>query len=252
MENHSAQAIIGSPDARFETALARACGRAATYSAVTHPSLPNYLALTSGSTHGAQADLDPAQLPVRGPSIFTTANAARRSWMTFAEAMPSRCLRTSSGRYAVKHNPGTYYTALRRVCAGHNVPMGSTRRGNLAYALAHNRLPAFSLLIPDLCHDDHDCPVAVGDGWLRTWVDTIVSSRAYRSGRTALFITWDENDGGPGNQVALLAVAPSIRPGTVARGRLWHLSLLHTTLLMLGLRDRLTSRQTDMRRGLGL
>lgn len=252
MENQASAGILGSRAAPFENSLARQCGHAATYSAVAHPSLPNYLALTSGSTHGVRDDAGPSTHRIPGASIFALADAARRGWATFAESMPARCAMGSTGLYAVKHNPAAYFTALRRSCAVHDVLMGSPARGSLASALARRTLPAFTLLVPNLCHDDHNCPVSTGDAWLRAWVDTILASPTYRAGRTAVFITWDENDGAAGNRVALLAVAPSIRPGRVALGRFGHLSLLHTTLLMLGLRDPLTPRQPSMRGAFGL
>ncbi len=252
MENQSATGILGSRAAPFENSLTRLCGHAVTYTAVSHPSLPNYLALTSGSTHGVRDDAGPSAHRIPGASIFTLAAGARRGWATYAESMSARCAAGPAGRYAVKHNPAAYFTALRRTCALHDVPMGTPGRGSLATALARRALPAFTLLVPNLCHDDHDCPVSTGDAWLRAWVDTIVASPTYRAGRTAVFITWDENDGGAGNRVALLAVAPSIRPGRVAVGRFGHLSLLHTTLLMLGLRDPLAPRQPSMRRAFGL
>jgi hypothetical protein len=252
MENQAPAAILGSRAAPFENSLARHCGHAATYSAVSHPSLPNYLALTSGSTHGVRDDAGPSAHRIPGGSVFALVAAARRGWATYAESMPARCTAGPVGRYAVKHNPAVYFTALRRSCALHDVPMGSPGRGLLATALVRRTLPAFTLLVPNLCHDDHDCPVSTGDAWLRAWVDTIVASPTYRGGRTAVFITWDENDGAAGNRVALLAVAPSIRPGRVAVGRFGHLSLLHTTLLMLGLRDPLTPRQPSMRRAFRL
>src|SRR5437762_2237061 len=57
MENKSRSSIIG--HAPFITALAHRCGQARNYWAITHPSLPNYLAMTSGSTHGLQDNCEP-------------------------------------------------------------------------------------------------------------------------------------------------------------------------------------------------
>lgn len=68
--------------------------------------------------------------------------------------------------------------------------------------------------------------------WLARWVPAIVASPAYARGDTAVFIVWDEGQGD--NHVPLLAVAPSVRPGTQARGRLDHYSLLATTARLLG------------------
>src|SRR5436309_723060 len=56
MENHGYGNVIGSREAPYLNALARQCGLATDYHAISHPSLPNYIALTSGSTQGITED----------------------------------------------------------------------------------------------------------------------------------------------------------------------------------------------------
>ena len=233
MENKPASAVTGRPDTTYLTHLVGACGWATDYHAVTHPSLPNYLALTSGSSHGVTDDGSPAEHPVSGPSIFSEAQADG-GWVTYAESMPGPCDQGSSGTYAVKHNPAAYYTDLAAACPSHDLPMGGAD-GRFATALARGTLPSFTLLIPDLCHDTHDCPVATGDTWLRNTLSQVLDSPDYRAGTTALFVTWDEDDRSAGNHVGLVAVAPSVRPGTRAAGAYGHLTLLRTTEDLLGL-----------------
>jgi len=60
---------------------------------------------------------------------------------------------------------------------------------SLARDLARDRLPRYAFVTPNLCNDEHDCPIATGDAWLATWVPRILGSRAYRGGRTVLFLT---------------------------------------------------------------
>ncbi len=55
-ENHSANQVIGSSEAPYINAIARTCGQATRYSAISHPSLPNYIAATSGGTQGITDD----------------------------------------------------------------------------------------------------------------------------------------------------------------------------------------------------
>src|SRR5947209_2257454 len=50
MENKEYGSVIGNPDAPYVNGLARRYGLATAYFAVSHPSLPNYLALVGGST----------------------------------------------------------------------------------------------------------------------------------------------------------------------------------------------------------
>jgi phospholipase C len=214
---------------------------------VTHPSLPNYLAMTSGSTHGVRNDANPSAHRIPGSSIFSQVAAARLRWATYAESMPSVCRRTDSGRYAVRHNPAAYYSSLGRTCAASDVAMGTTTRGPLLTAVRTGRLAAFSLLVPNLCNDTHDCPVATGDRWLARWLAVILSSKTYAAGRTAVFVTWDEDDNSHANRVALLIVAPSVRPHTVLRSTYTHLNLLRTTEHMLGL-PALVPRAASLRR----
>jgi phosphatidylinositol-3-phosphatase len=246
MENKDASAATGGA-APFTASLAGACAQAADAHGVTHPSLPNYLALATGSTHGVQDDAAPSAHPIAGPSVFSQAAAAGIGWATYAESMPGPCVREPVGRYAVKHNPAAYLTALAPTCAAHDVPLGTTTSGPLATGLRDGTLPGMVLVVPDLCSDTHDCPVATGDAWLRSWLAAITSSRVYAAGRTAVMVTWDEGEGSADNSVALLVVAPSVVPGTVVHGRLDHLSVLRTTEELLGLPTTLAPSATSFR-----
>jgi len=86
MENHSASQIIGSADAPFISELAAGYGLAANYTAISHPSLPNYLALTGGSTFGLSTDcIDCFQ---NAPNIAVDRVAASgRAWRAYMESM---------------------------------------------------------------------------------------------------------------------------------------------------------------------
>jgi hypothetical protein len=221
-ENRSFAQVAGSPSAPYLARLARECGLATRYDGIAHPSLPNYLALTSGSTHGVTDDAGPAAHPIGGASIFSLLGGR---WRTLAQSMPAPCDPATSGTYAVRHNPAVYYTAVRRACARQDVALGA--RPDLT--------AAFTLIIPNVCNDMHDCSTATGDAWLAHELPLVLASPAYRSGTTAVFITWDENDAG-GRRVPLYVVAPSVRPGTRATGAFDHYSLLRTTEELLGLR----------------
>ena len=231
MENHSYSQIIGSSQARYINSLANGCGLATNYSAVTHPSLPNYIAATSGGTQGVTDDGPPSSHPLSAVSLFEQAGSAT----SYQESMPSACLLTNSGTYAVKHNPGAYYTRIRSACPADNLPMGSTSSGPFASALKNSTLPTFSFVTPNLCNDMHDCSVKTGDAWLSSWVTAIMASPSYQAGNTALFIVWDENDGSGGNKVPALVVSPYTAPGTRSATAFTHYSLLRTTEELLGI-----------------
>jgi hypothetical protein len=227
--------VVGSSSAPYFTSLARSCGYAANYYAVTHPSLPNYLAATGGSTFGVADDNYPSAHPIAGASLFSQVAATGRQWRAYDESMPSNCALTSSGTYAVKHNPAAYYTGIRTPCRSWDVPLGSTSSGTFAQAMSAGTLPAFSFITPNLCNDMHDCSVATGDAWLSNWMPRILSSATYAAGRTAVFVTFDESDTAHHNQVSTIVVGRSVRAGTTSWTSFSHYSLLRTTEEMLGL-----------------
>jgi len=244
MENHSFSDIIGNrSQAPYINSLAAGCGLATSYHNTTHPSLPNYLAATSG--------LAQARLPIlsfldcnvsvicrtSAPSIF----GQGETWKAYQESMPSNCDKSNSGEYAVRHNPATYYTSLSG-CASRDVPYTQ-----LAADLARNALPAFSFITPNLIHDMHDGTIAQGDAWLAANLPAILNSRQYQAGSTAVLITWDEGAGGypiedcddattdASCRVPTIVISPSTPAGTTSRAFFSHYSLLGTTEELLGL-----------------
>ena len=233
MENRSYSAVLGSGYAPRLSSYARACGVATNYWAITHPSLPNYLAAVSGSTGGVASDCDPSSCPQRRSSLFAQVASSGRAWRGYAENMAMPCDRASYDSYAARHNPAVYFTPIRARCSRWDVPMGGTS-GRFAQALAAARLPAFSFVTPNLCHDGHDCTTSTADQWLGAWLHRVATSAAYRAGDTAVFVTWDEGVGSD-NRVATVVMAPTVRPGTRYAGHLSHYSLLRTTEQLLGL-----------------
>lgn len=216
--------VVGSPSAPYLNRLAAACGLATNYVAVAHPSLPNYVALTSGSTQGITDDAEPSAHVLSAPSIFSQLG---QNWRSLVESMPSRCDRVTSGSYAARHNPAVYYRSLDATCQRNDVPL----------TLPLNLGAAFTLIVPNVCNDMHSCPVATGDAWLRRMVPQIIASSPYQSRSLALFITFDESDSGAANRVPTLVIAPSVRRGLRVNVAFNHYSLLRTseTLLHLAL-----------------
>lgn len=98
---------------------------------------------------------------------------------TYAEAMPRSCTLRNDGTYAVRHNPWVYFADAgeRAACQRYDVPAGSPTHGSLADDVAAGKLPTFSLLIPDVCHDGHDCSAATTDRWLQSWLPSITDGR---------------------------------------------------------------------------
>jgi hypothetical protein len=223
MENHSYSQVIGSSSAPYTNQLAGQCGSASNFTAESHPSLPNYIAMTSGSTQGITDDNGPSSHPLNVPSIFSQAGTG--GWRSLEESMPSNCDLSDSAEYAVRHNPAVYYTNIRTDCATRDVPLGSTP----------DLSARFTFVTPNLCDDTHDCSVQTGDTWLQGFLPKVFSSAEYAAGRTAVFLTWDEDDSRSGNHIATLVMAPSVKPGTVSSTAFNHYSMLRSTEEMLGL-----------------
>ena len=251
LENHSYGQLIGpagsaaDQQAPYLNSLARACGLATRFRAVTHPSLPNYLAMVSGRTGGVTTSCTPAQCPQHRRTVFDQVRRSGRSWRVFAESMPRACRRTDAEPYVVRHNPAPYFPDLRG-CRTHDLPMGTTSGGRLVNMLADGRLPALTVVIPNQCHNTHDCDIPVGDAWLSELVPRILDGPDYGAGRTAVFVTYDEGAGGTAGQscrreydeschIVTVAVAPSVTPGTRSATRYDLYSLLRTTERLLGL-----------------
>jgi phosphatidylinositol-3-phosphatase len=222
MENHAFGEVAGASP--YLNELARTCALATHYSAITHPSLPNYLALTSGATQGVTSDCTNCSTSAR--SIFEQLHG---DWREYVEGMPSSGYQGAfAGLYAKKHNPASYYTRIANSYRRNAVPLGSKGNGNLARDLRRNTLSRFSLVVPDLCHDEHSCPVTAGDNWLRSWLPLIFKSIGYRLGRLILVITYDEG-ADTDNHVYTVVAASWLRPGTTLAMPLDHYSLLRTS-----------------------
>ena len=222
MENHSYSEVVGNASAPYESQLAGQCGSASRMFAETHPSLPNYIAMTSGSPQGITDDNAPASHPLNVPSIFSLTSGG---WRSLEESMPSNCLLTNSGQYAVRHNPAAYYTNIRTECGSLDIPLGTTP----------DLSARFTFVTPNLCNDTHDCSVQTGDTWLKGFLPKVFSSAQYHGGRTAVFLTWDEDDSSMSNQIPAIVVAPSVPAGVAPTTAFNHYSMLRSTEEMLGL-----------------
>jgi hypothetical protein len=222
MENKAASQIMGSASAPYINALAAKCASATSFYGVSHPSLPNYLAMTSGSTQGVTDDAAPSAHPIGAESIFSQLGSG---WRSLQESMPSNCAKTSSGQYAVKHNPAAYYTNLGATCAAQDVGLADPP----------NLSARFTFITPNMCSDMHDCSIGAGDAWLATWMPRFLDSPEYRSGNTAVFLTFDEDDMSANNHIAMVVMSPSTPSGMSNGTNYNHYAMLRTTQEMLGL-----------------
>ena len=186
--------------------------RSTAYQAVAHPSLPNYLAIIGGSTFGVTDDRPPADHPVPGASVLDLAIAKTATAKAYIEDMPGPCTLDSNGDYAVKHNPWAYFAdpTARRNCRSFDLPAGTATGGALHDDVQAGTLPTIGMLIPNLCHDAHNCPLATADAWLQQWMPVLMQGPDYRSGHLAIVITFDEDDNSGDNTVLTTVIAPTV------------------------------------------
>ena len=226
LENKERGDVLGNGHAPAFNAFARHGAVVTRYRGVTHPSLPNYLALVSGSTHGIRDDC--TRCTVAGPSLADTFEARKLTWKAYAEGLPRPgWTGPARGRYAKKHVPFLYF---RRVLASPRRLRRVVPLRQLGLDLDAGRLPDFSLVVPDLCHDMHDCSVATGDAWLKGFLPPLLQLP-----RTAVFVVFDESDG-PDPGVAALALGTIVRPGSRYTDATSHYGLLRTIEDGFGLR----------------
>jgi phospholipase C len=231
--------------APYVNQLAGQCGLATNYHGATHPSHPNYMAVTGG--------VATALASVNAPNIFAQVSAAGGTWRVYEGGMPSNCLRRPAFPYKTGHNPGVSYTGLAAACKTNDTNLSA-----LLHDIRTQALPTYAFIAPDQCHDmELACTsgasaIATGDAWLRTWVPRLLGTPGYRRGRTAILVTWDEGSHGrgtngencvaPGNlsdpscHVATLVVSPYVTAGLRSSVLLSHYSLLQTTERLLGIR----------------
>jgi phosphatidylinositol-3-phosphatase len=203
VENHSFNEMRA--EMPWVAELADRYGYATNYAALTHPSLPNYLAIAGGESFGVTDDEPPSVHRLPGSSVFGQTLDVGGTARLYAEGMNGNCELVPDGAYAVKHNPWAYFVDERDECASQDVPLdqlsGDVRTGNL---------PAVGMVVPNLCNDAHDCSLTQADSWLRDQVGTMMTGPDWRAGRLAIVITADEDDRSDGNHILTVVAHPGI------------------------------------------
>lgn len=235
LENLEYGQVIGNRSAPYINRLAQQGALATRSFGITHPSLPNYLALTGGDTFGIASDC--TDCSVRGAGLAGQLDAKGVSWKAYMEGLPHPCFTgASSGDYAKKHDPFVYYRALvadRAACA-RVVPLTQLYQDERARSL-----PRFIWITPNLCHDAHDCAISVADRFMAHLLPPLLTRLGRRS---VLFLTFDEgasDDGccrrAAGGHIVTIAAGPAARRHARFATPVDHYSLLQTVEDLLGL-----------------
>ena len=223
-ENRSQANIIGNKSAPFINALAAGGAMMSGSFAETHPSEPNYLALFAGDTFGLTKDTCPVDAGT-APNLGSELLAAGYSFVGFAEGLPAvGSTVCSSGKYARKHVP---WANFGNIPPANSVPFSSfPPPGNYA------NLPRVSFVIPNNDNNMHDGSIAQGDAWLNRQLSAYATWAKTNS--SLLIVTWDEDDGGPRNQIPTVFYGWHVQPGTYPE-QINHYNVLSTLEQMYGL-----------------
>lgn len=245
MENHSYSDVIGSSSAPYINGTLIKSGALATnFSAEVASSLPNYMALTGGTTLGWTDNCEPQPTPPNGvgpcpgglssgPSIMSEASAAGLTWRAYDENMTANCQNAvdggTGGLYTVHHNPAAFYTAIAAACQTQDVNYSQLATDLAAPA----SLPAYVFITPNLNDDMHNGTVAQGDTWLSQAVPAIQQSPACQQSSCLIAVTWDE--GSSDEHIATILLGPDVAAGARDGGSYDHYNLLRTEEAALGL-----------------
>jgi phosphatidylinositol-3-phosphatase len=217
LENKEYEDVIGNSSAPFINMLAGDYGLATASYGMRHPSLPNYLALVSGSSHGITDDC--TECSVDGKNLAMQLTEAGVGWKAYMEGMPSSCFdgASSSQGYEKKHNPFMYFSEFLQNSSGCEqiVPFEE-----LAGDLADGNAPPFLWVTPNSCHSGHDCAINAADAWLATFIPSVQSSSWFDS-EARIIVTWDEGrtdagccQGAAGGHIVTLVIGKGITPGS--------------------------------------
>ena len=190
MENNSYEAIVGNSQLPYINSLVNQYGSVSTTD-LSHPSLPNYLGLTSGSIWNDPPDTTPQDQTYAGPQFTDELASAGISWKAYMEDLPVPCDLIDSfspGNYDVNHDPFMYFDSVRNNPAQCNrvVPFPQ-----LASDLAGGTTPSFVWVTPNLLNDMHDGSYAQADGWTKNLFTQVMGSSWWTPG-ARIILTWDE------------------------------------------------------------
>jgi len=255
------------------------------YYGTGHVSLDNYIAMVSGQPLNPLSSSDcttvslytcaqPQSAYDNGRNLADQLEGAGDSWKSYMDSTPTPCFhapysptelspdpyqgnsQTAPSRdYADRHNPFIYFPDFvgnQARCSAHQKPYPQLGRD-----LAANRLPQFSFITPDTCHDGHDNPCSSGqpgglvsaDLWASQNVPALINYLWHHNG--LLIINFDEgaedaNDlcpscasGGVGGRTGAVVLSPLLKGGQVVSTGYDHLSLLRTVEDSFGITEHL-------------
>ncbi len=243
-ENTSYGSVIGNSAMPYLNSLANQYALSTQYYAVTHPSIGNYLDMTSGQI---LTNNDGSTSTFNVNSAVRELISQGKTWKSYAESLPSvGYMGGNTGAYIEHHNPVVYFTDVRNSSVQRDFVVPFT---HFATDRANGTLPQYSFIVPNVNHDAHNCPagmstctlnqkLAAADSWLKSNLGPLVSSSSFQSNGDILIVLFDEgftsDTAHGGGHVACVVVSSKVKHGFKSTTFHQHPSTLKTMLEALG------------------
>lgn len=228
LENHSYEQVIGNSQMPYLNNLAQSYGLAKNYYANIHPSIGNYFMLAAGQII---TNNDNFNGTIGSDNIITALGEASKSWRVYAEDIPAAgYLGSHIKNYLKRHNPIVYTDAVLNdpELKTHVVPFFQ-----LSQDVASGNLPEFVWIVPNACHDAHDCPLGTADAWLKSVLEPLLSDQEFKD-KGLVVITFDEAPSGDkrngGGHVPTIFAGGQAKPNYSSLEFYQHQNLLRTML----------------------
>ncbi len=241
MENQDYANIIGNTrQAPFvNSLLSKGTSFGAMYAEV-HPSDPNYLALSAGSTFRVMGNPIEVNLDytIDARNIGDLVDDAGKTWRAYYQNANGPCDNTIHGTYYNDDLPFLYFKDIRgdaARCDSHLLPLPQMATDLQSTATT----PNFVWWGADDCSDMEGCGIKAGDTFLRQTVGEILASPAWTTQRSLLLLTFDEDrydKERPAQLIPTIALASAgVKQGYVTQVRYDHYNMLRTIEGALGL-----------------
>lgn len=235
-ENKEYKKVIGNLFMPTYNKYARSYTLLTQFYAVTHPSLPNYIAMIGGDTFGITENCNTCFIDA--PSLPDLIEASGRTWKTYQEDMEDPCGlgNQDEDEYVQRHNPFVYFDPIRldhERCTQNVVPIEEFQKD-----LEAGTLPNYTFITPNICNSAHDCNLYVTDAWLRGTLDQLIPALEKEGPNYLVVLNWDESrdtDNGAccglpeaGGRIAVVLISPLVKDHFKDATPYTHYSLLKT------------------------
>ncbi len=224
MENKSYEEIVNNKNAPYINSLIKQYSQAKNYYSIRHPSLPNYIALISGSTYGMTTNCTTCLISKK--NLIDQMENSHKTWKAYFESLPSPCFLGKLYPYTPKFNS---FINFKDIVANnircHDIVPYAELQNDIKYV---SSTPDFIWISPNLCHDMHFCGIDKGDSWLAREIPIILNSESFREQNSLLILTWDEAERYGKNHVLTVFAGRLVKNNYTSSHPYNHYSLLRT------------------------